>query len=176
MLCINALALAGCGARSDVKNLKNQNRTLIQPLVCGDLDAESCHANSNCLAAYDIAPACVQGPCPESVFSSCVDQPTEPPMCTERSCDAKVCNFGFATDVNGCEMCACLPPIGPCEDMNEDQCQEATACHELYRSSSPTTGGSSGGSGSGSAPSRRPPCPENDPNCGKDRTHYFRIR
>ncbi|MEE2902804.1 MAG: hypothetical protein VYC39_10760 [Myxococcota bacterium] len=159
-----AWAVCGCGQTQEVQRLqKNRQQKNKQPLVCSTLDRETCHAAEECIAAYEDID-CIQGPCPEVGFVRCFDEPTPPAACVPVTCEI-ACAFGFATDANGCEFCACLPPIGSCEQMDEYQCNSAGNCQAHYL---PQVRPNSSGASDSRGRHPKPPCRDSDPDCNPD--------
>lgn len=151
LLCLAGLMSTSCGGRYDVTQLRQQRNNPPKPFSCGALDQATCHQDDRCQATYEIAAPCAQGPCDEVNYLACIDRPTAP-ICDLVNCNRQ-CEFGYAADSNGCQICACLPPMISCEEMNEAQCEAVENCRGLYRSSAPD--------------SDRAPCPPDDPDCGR---------
>ncbi|MBI2373414.1 MAG: hypothetical protein HYV07_05390 [Deltaproteobacteria bacterium] len=115
------------------------------PDHCEGLDEASCLANPRCAPDYgatrcagtgaDDAMPCREGEdcgrCGESGYMGChlIDHGCE---CEPVTCEM-YCEFGFARDDRGCEVCACTPPpVGDCSLLSEEQCLVTPGCEPVY--------------------------------------------
>ncbi len=108
------------------------------PTRCEGLDEASCLADPSCEPEYS-ANRCAAMPCLEGEecgrcggisYTGCHDRggcECEPVLCD------LYCEFGFARDDRGCEVCACNPPpVGECRALTEEQCVVTPGCQPVY--------------------------------------------